>query len=433
MTALFGLSILARLPLAMLSIGLLVHTQAATGEYGAAGLVAGAFALAQGAGGPLLGRAADRRGQSLVLAAAALISAAALIATSVLPHDVPVALRAALAVAAGTTLPPVGACFRALLPGQVAREEERAVAGGQPRRRAKARGDAAGGEARAARGGGETRVAGGGGEARVAGAAAARLRQLYAVDTAAVEVTWVAGPPVVLALGVAAGTGTALAATGVLLAASTLAFAATKASRSWTPERRDERHGAMHAPGIRTLTAMLLAVGFVFGATEVAVTAAGHAQAGPLLGLWGLGSLIAWVVASRLGGGARTVAGLILILAALGASHAALALATTPLVLGALLLIAGATIAPTFATIYAMVDAVAPRGTATEAFAWLATASASGAAIGAAVAGTVVDHAGSPAAFAVGGLSAALAAGIGVLRARTLPGAAVHTPQGATT
>jgi len=31
MIALFGLSIVARLPVAMLSIGLLVHTQAATG------------------------------------------------------------------------------------------------------------------------------------------------------------------------------------------------------------------------------------------------------------------------------------------------------------------------------------------------------------------------------------------------------------------
>ena len=60
MTALFGLSIVARLPMAMLSIGLLVHTQAATGEYAPAGLVAGAFALAMGIGGPLLGRAADR-------------------------------------------------------------------------------------------------------------------------------------------------------------------------------------------------------------------------------------------------------------------------------------------------------------------------------------------------------------------------------------
>jgi len=116
MIALFGLSSVARLPVAMLSIGLLVHTHAATGESAAAGLVAGACALAQGAGGPLLGRAADRRGQSLVPAAAALPCATALIVTTVLPHDVPVVLRVALAVAAGTSLPPVGACLRALLP-----------------------------------------------------------------------------------------------------------------------------------------------------------------------------------------------------------------------------------------------------------------------------------------------------------------------------
>src|SRR3954452_8357876 len=157
MIALFGLSIVARLPVAMLSIGLLVHTQAATGEYAAAGLVAGAFALAQGAGGPVLGRAADRRRQSLVLAAAALLCATALIATSVLPHDVPVALRIALAVVAGTSLPPVGACFRALLP-----------------------------------------------------ALPDDLRRTYAQDPAAVELTWVLGPPAILAAGAAFGTGRAL-------------------------------------------------------------------------------------------------------------------------------------------------------------------------------------------------------------------------------
>src|SRR3954454_9937633 len=183
MTALFGLSIVARLPVAMLSIGLLVHTEAATGEYAAAGLVAGAFALAQGVGGPVLGRAADRRGQTLVLAAAALLCATALIATSVLPHDVPAPLRAPLAVAAGTTLPPVGACFRALLPSL--------------------RSD---------------------------------LRRIYANDTAAVELTWVLGPPAILSAGAAVGTGTALAATGVLLALSTFAFAAIGPSRRWRPE-----------------------------------------------------------------------------------------------------------------------------------------------------------------------------------------------------
>ena len=54
---LFVISIVARLPLTMLSIGLLVHAQHLTGSFAAAGAVSGAYAVALGVGGPLLGRA----------------------------------------------------------------------------------------------------------------------------------------------------------------------------------------------------------------------------------------------------------------------------------------------------------------------------------------------------------------------------------------
>ena len=79
---------------------------------------------------------------------------------------------------------------------------------------------------------------------------------------------------------------------------------------------------------MRTLAAVLLAVGLVFGAVEVAVTTSADAfgtaaAAGPLLGLWGIGSLIGGLVAAKRGGGARTGAGLVVLLAALGAAHGA--------------------------------------------------------------------------------------------------------------
>src|SRR3954469_6246736 len=112
MNRLFAVSIVARLPVAMLSIGLLVHTERASGSYAAAGLVAGALAFAQGIGGPLLGRAVDRRGQTLVLAASALGCAGALVAFAPPPGGAPVAIRVSRAVAAGPALPPVGACLR---------------------------------------------------------------------------------------------------------------------------------------------------------------------------------------------------------------------------------------------------------------------------------------------------------------------------------
>ena len=72
----FAASIVARLPLAMLTIGMLVHVQQLTGSFAAAGLVAGTLAVAQGAGGPALGRLVDRRGQTAVLLAGALVAGA---------------------------------------------------------------------------------------------------------------------------------------------------------------------------------------------------------------------------------------------------------------------------------------------------------------------------------------------------------------------
>jgi MFS family permease len=82
---LFATSILARLPLAMLSIGLLVHAQHLTGSFAAAGVVTGVCAIALGVGGPLLGQLVDRRGQTLVLLGSATVAAALLVAIAVQP------------------------------------------------------------------------------------------------------------------------------------------------------------------------------------------------------------------------------------------------------------------------------------------------------------------------------------------------------------
>jgi predicted MFS family arabinose efflux permease len=88
--------------------------------------------------------------------------------------------------------------------------------------------------------------------------------------------------------------------------------------------------------------------------------------------------------------------------------------------LGGVLLLAGATIAPTEATIYAMADDAIPATTRTEAFAWLATAMAIGGAIGAASAGLLVDRAGPAAGFALAGGAGALAMLTTLLRSPTV-------------
>ena len=104
----FAASIVARLPLAMLTIGMLVHVEHLTGSFAAAGLVSGTLAVAQGAGGPALGRLVDRRGQTAVLLAGALVAGAGLAATAALPAGAPLTALVALAAVIGFATPPVG-------------------------------------------------------------------------------------------------------------------------------------------------------------------------------------------------------------------------------------------------------------------------------------------------------------------------------------
>ena len=370
-------SVIARLPLPMLGIGLLVHAEHLTGSFAAAGIVAGAYAVATGVGGPLLGRLVDRRGQTTVLVAGAVASAALLGAVAVLPVGTGLGAIVALASGVGLTAPPVGACARTLLPDLVTDPET--------------------------------------------------VRKAYAIDATAVEFTWVFGPPLALGLGAATSTGAALAAAGAILLAGTAVFAAEPASRRWRPGKTERpRGGSLSAPGIRTLVLALVAVGIVFGAAEVGVAAAaealhGTAIAGPLLALWGLGSLAGGVLATRLGGGTDSAGGLTVVLAALAAGHLALAAAAGSLAALALtLLAAGTAIAPAYASVYAMVERLAPAGTVTEAFAWLSTAAAIGTAAGAAGAGPLAEAMGPVAAFVLAGSAGAVAAVLTALRTSTL-------------
>jgi predicted MFS family arabinose efflux permease len=258
------------------------------------------------------------------------------------------------------------------------------------------------------------------------------VRAAYALDASAVELTWISGPPLALGLGMLWSTAGALVVAGLVVLVGTAAFAVQPASRGWRPRpvRRRERGGALRTPAIRTLVLALVALGTLFGAVEVAVaaateTAGGSAAAGPLLGIWGAGSLLGGLLATRTGGGAQSAAGLTLVLGALTAGHSALVPAAgSVLAMAAVLLVAGAAIAPAYASIYAMVERAAPEGTVTEAFSWLATATAIGASLGAAAAGALADGAGAEASFLLAAVAGGVATLILMLRAGTL--AAAH-------
>jgi MFS family permease len=375
---LFAISVVARLPLAMLSIGLLVHAKHLTDSFAAAGAVDGSYAVSLAVGGPLLGRLVDRGGQTGVLVASAAAAATALAALATRPEGTSVALLAVLAVALGLATPPLGACLRALLPALVPEPDAAASA--------------------------------------------------YALDATAIELTWICGPLLAVGLATAISTAAALAAAGTVLLVGTVVFAADPASRSWRPKAQEPtgRRGALRSPAMRTLVIALMAVGAVTGSVQVGVAAATDAMAeptatGPLLGLWGLGSLLGGLLASRLGGRVGGAGMLSLFLLALTVGHLALVAAASVIALGALLLAAGAAIAPTYASAYVMADRAAPAGAMTEAFSWLATAAAVGGAGGAAIAGSLVEHAGYAAAFGLAGVVGSAAVVCIALRTNQIP------------
>jgi MFS family permease len=365
--SLFISSCVARLPMGALGLLLVLHTQQITGSYARGGLASGAYAIALGLSNPLLARVVDRRGQTAVLRVGAPLAAAAIVALALLPDGAPLGAILIAAAFAGMFQPPVGACMRALWPVLLDGPERRHAA--------------------------------------------------YALEGAVLEIVYICGPVAIVAGIGSWSTAGALIACATFLLVGDLVFSSHPVSRAWHPHRERARDltGALRGSGVRVLLAVFALCGLAVGAVEVVVPAALDATGnreltGLLLGVWGVGSMLAGLAIGRAGVAADAPRRLTLMLVAWGVAHAFIGASGEPLALALLLLIAGATIAPTFVCANAMLDDLAPPGTLTEAFTWTSTGISVGIAAGSAMAGVLVE-AGSPAfAMAVLGTGGVLAA-----------------------
>ena len=356
----------ARTPGAATGLVIVLRTKELTGSFAAAGAAAGVHALASAVCAPLLGRLVDRRGQPAVLLASTVVCVVALLAFAALRPGASLAAILPCAVLSGAAMPPVGACLRTLWPALLGSAE--------------------------------------------------RVHAAFAMEAAVLETTYIAGP-VLIAGAIGAWSTAASAVTcAVLLAGGIAVFITAPASRAWRPGvQAPGRGGALRAPGVRTLAVIFVLIGVAFGAIEVAVPAAADAAGSPrsagwLLGVWGLGSFIGGLLAARAPAPADRVRRLCVLLVALACGHVLLALPVDLVVLGALLLLAGGAIAPSFGLAYGLVDGAAPEGTVTEAFTWLTTGIAAGIAAGSAFAGVLAEGPGAEAGFILAACGAAAAA-----------------------
>jgi len=179
---------------------------------------------------------------------------------------------------------------------------------------------------------------------------------------------------------------------------------------------------------------LLLLVGVVLtgaavGATTVAVAAfaessGGASWAGWLLAAQSMGALVGGLAYSRWAppDGTRKLP-----LFGIGFFLGYLPLIATPPIAVALLLIpfSGIALPPMLTAVFLLVDQLAPRGTVTEGFAWVATAFLVGSAGGSAVDGALVVSRGVRAGFCIAPVCALFAVAIFVILLKYIP----HVPQ----
>lgn len=376
---LMAAAVLARLPIGIETLGIVLFVRGETGSFALAGLVVAAFGIGNGVSYPLMGRLIDVRGHASVLLPLAVLHAVALGAlVAVGLAGAPGVALLACGLLVGASEPPVGSVVRPMLPRLLAHD-------------------------------------------------ATLLPTAYALDGIGIEMVFVAGPLIVaVTVSVGAPAMALVLAAGLVLAGTAL-LVTTPASRSFRPSGSGERHllGALASRGVRTVVLATVPIGFAVGATEITMTAfasdhGSRAAAGALMALWAIGSGVGGVIYGarehRLAPAPRWVR--LAILFPLGS--APLILATSIPVMAVVAPLAGAFLAPVLAAQNQLLGDVAPPDSMTEAFAWPITAIAFGVAAGAGAAGVLVEGPGWRAGFAAAVVAGLAAGAIAVARRRTV-------------
>jgi MFS family permease len=366
-------SVIGRMPLGMLTLGVLLLVQQEYSSFALAGLAVGALAFGCAVAAPVQGALVDRHGASGVLAPVAFAQAVAtcgLAAAAAL--SAPRGAVVVLALLVGMLTPPVSATLRMTWMN---------VTDAGPVR------DAA-----------------------------------FALDAMTTQLLFALGPLLTAVCVQFAGTAVTVALAGLISFAGTLVFAGAAPIKVATDRRSRARalaaeRGesfrlvvALRSPAFRVVLVTVVLVGWAGGAIEVglsglAVDLGSRPVSGVLIGLWCMGGVTggwfygrrAWHASIEMRHQVAAAAGALAALPLVAAESIPVAMALS--------FVAGLPWAAVFACQYQMVAAKAPEHAVAEAFTWNFSAIIGGTAIGSAVAGVVVSDVGVHACFA---LSAAM-------------------------
>ena len=358
---------IGRLPLSMVGLGSVLLVQSETGSYGLGGAVAAAGAVATAVSGPVIGRLADTHAQRRVLLSVLTVFVLSGVAFLWSVRDGwPLWTVFLSAAFAGASLPPVSSMIRVRWTHLLR---------GTP-----------------------------------------RLPTALAMESVVDEFVFIIGPVLVTFLSTTGHTTSGVVTAFTLAAVGSLLFAAQRHTEP-PPAEHEHRRGAsaMRVQGLRVLFVVGAAVGAILGTLEISLVAfadevGSRALSGLLIAGLAAGSMVAGI-------GWGTVHWTVPLRHRLVAVLGLLTLLTLPLMLITsywlmlpVVVLAGVAISPSLISAFTLAEVLVPRAAVTEAFTWIGTALALGVAVGASVAGKIVDAVGANASFLVATAAAGLAA-----------------------
>ncbi|MDA2980378.1 MAG: MFS transporter [Actinomycetota bacterium] len=346
----------ARLPSGMISLAYLLHIEQIFNSYGLAGLVLAATSLGQALAGPLTSRWMGYWAMRPVIILTIVVSAFAMAGIAFV--SMPIGAYIAVGFVGGLATPPVQPAVRTIYPTMVTSKQ---------------------------------------------------LTPLFSLDASAQEIIWIAGPVVTTFIATQISTQLAIIVAGAFLILGGLWFLSCRELGEVKIPRSKSKMGAVLAkpPVVLATVVGFLLIGSA-AAVEVAVVSVfGHGgpEAGIILSIWAVGSIIGGLALGGLAIGPWALAARMFVVF-VGIALAGAVLDFWWIALA--LLIAGAGIAPALAVMFAIVSSSVKFSETAEAYGWMGSGQLVGAALGSAVAGFAIDGFGSLGGFVAASIFALL-------------------------
>jgi len=380
-TVFFLATFLGRVPLAMKALGCVLLIEQLTGSYTLAGIVGATQTLVSAFASPRLGRFADRYGERTILFWSIFIQTIGMAWLIVAAYQDmgAIVLMIGAALVGGSSMP-FGSLSRARWVQTL-------------------------------------------GKGR-------KLEKAYAMESMADETGFIIGPMLVVPLSVSVNAAAGLIAALIFTIIATMMLIlqnapGTNVRIAPVDNNAGEGKTVIGIPGIQVLIGSLLFMGIIFGAVEIVIVAfAEHLNtpnmASIMAATFAFGSLIGAIVYGAITWHGPVDQRLKIAIWWIALGTIPILLANSVLTMSLAVLVTGLAISPGMIAANTVVEHLAPPNMLTEAFSWLGSALATGAAFGSIVAGVVLDEVGMRGGQAIGMVGGLLSALVVIIWAKHL-------------